>query len=60
VKIPRDFRKTVEFILRMKNEGSTVYTEADLLRKDIFTFLDMLDECEAEATRRIEESKKGE
>lgn len=46
-KIERDFRRSVEFILRVKP-----YDEAGLYKKDLISFLEILHEAEAEQSEK--------
>lgn len=52
-KVARDFRRSLEFIMRVKP-----YTESDLMRKDFLTYFDILQEAEEEERRAIERMEK--
>lgn len=52
-KIVRDMRLAVEFIMRVKP-----YSEDELNRKDLISFLEMLDEAQAQTEQEIAQLKK--
>lgn len=52
-KSKRDFRKSLEFIMRVKP-----YLEADLLKKDFLTYLDILRDAEEDERKAIERIEK--
>lgn len=52
VKLERDFRHSLEFILRNKP-----YTETDLLRKDFRIYLQILAEAEVEFAEKLAKLK---
>lgn len=52
-KIDTDLRRAIEFVLRVKP-----YSEAEILKKDIVTFLRILAEAEQEEIEKAERLKK--
>ena len=52
-KLKRDFRKSLEFVMRIKP-----YSESDLLKKDFLTYFDILHDAEEDERKSIERMNK--